>query len=200
MTFGPTTMNRAELKEALSAAIRYPHSNVHKGDLIISPEAFQTDGHETNLLISRFSMIDCTGSVFIGPWCNITARCRIYTHDHIHAGRRPVLELEEQYGVLWQDKYIGSDVIIYDGAIILYQVTHIPDGVIVGAGSVLTEIPGSYEIWAGAPARKVGQRNDDGTEGIKKILAQKKFYLSNSLKSRGEKWSKFQPESGDSHG
>lgn len=189
MNFGPTTMNRAQLKEALSAAIRYPHSNVHKGELIISPEAFQTEGYETNLLISRFSIIDCTGSIHIGPWCNITARCRIYTHDHIHSGRQPLLAVEEQYGVLWQDKYIGSDVIINDGAIVLYQVTHIPDGVIIGAGSVLTKNPGPYEIWAGVPARRIGQRDNEGAEGIKKVLTHKRFYLSQSQKSKGAEWS-----------
>jgi acetyltransferase-like isoleucine patch superfamily enzyme len=60
-----------------------------------------------------------------------------YTHDHIHAGRQPLLAVETEYGVIWQDKYIGADVCIYDGAIVLYQVTQIPDGVIIGAGSVL---------------------------------------------------------------
>ena len=107
MSFGPTTMSRVELKEALSAAIRHPHSNVHKGNVIISPKAFQADEYETNVLVSRFALIDCTGFVYIGPWCNITARCRIYTHDHIHAGRQPLLALEKKYGVVWQDKYIG---------------------------------------------------------------------------------------------
>lgn len=188
MSFGPTTMSRKELKEALSTAIRHPHSNVHKGSLIISPEAFLSDGYETNLLISRFSLIDCTGVVYIGPWCNITARCRIYTHDHIHAGRQPLLAIETQYGVVWQDKYIGSDVCIYDGAIVLYQVTHIPDGVIIGAGSVLTQNPGPYEIWAGVPAIKVGEREDADNNAIKKIIDQEKFQLSQSLKSQGEKW------------
>ncbi len=188
MSFGPTTMSRAELKEALSVAIRRPHSNVHKGSVIISPEAFQTDGDETNLLISRFSLIDCTGFVYIGPWCNITARCRIYTHDHIHAGRQPLLALEADHGVVWQDKYIGSDVCIYDGSIVLYQVTQIPDGVIIGAGSVLTRNPGPYEIWAGAPARKIGERGDADNDTIKKIFGREKFQLSQSLKSQGEKW------------
>ena len=188
MKFGPTTMNRMELKEAFSAAIRHPHSNVHKGGVIISPKAFQSDGYETNLLISRFSLIDCTGYVYIGPWCNITARCRIYTHDHIHANREPILAVEAHYGVVWQDKYIGADVCIYDGAIVLYQVTNIPDGVIIGAGSVLTRNPGPYEIWAGAPARKIGEREGADNEAIEKIIGREKFQLPQSLKSQGEKW------------
>jgi acetyltransferase-like isoleucine patch superfamily enzyme len=188
MSFGPTTMSRAELKEALSAATRYPHANVHKGSVIISSQAFQSEGYETNVLISRFSLIDCTGFIHIGPWCNITARCRIYTHDHIHVGRQPLLAMEAQYGVIWQDKYIGADVCIYDGAIVLYHVTHIPDGVIIGAGSVVTENPGPYEIWAGVPARKIGERGDADHDAIKKIIGRERFQLSHSLKSQGEKW------------
>jgi acetyltransferase-like isoleucine patch superfamily enzyme len=153
-----TTLTREELQSAISTAVRHPHGKVHKGRLIISPEAFQTPGKETNVLISRFSLIDCTGSIHIGPWCNITARSRIYTHDHIHRGTRPLLDIEEEFGVLWQDKYIGADVTIHDGAIVLYQVTVIPDGFVLGAGSVLTKNPGPYEIWAGVPARKIGVR------------------------------------------
>jgi acetyltransferase-like isoleucine patch superfamily enzyme len=77
----------------------------------------------------------------------------------MHAGRQPLLEVEEQHGVMWQDKVIGSDVWVHDNARVLYQVTHIPDGVVVAAGAVLTRNPGTYEIWGGVPARKIGVRS-----------------------------------------
>jgi acetyltransferase-like isoleucine patch superfamily enzyme len=138
---------------------------------------FQTPGRETNLLVSRFAYMDLTGSIRLGPWCNISARCRIYTHDHLHAGRRPLLEVEERHGVLWQDKRIGGDVWIHDEARVLYQVTHIPDGVVIGAGAVLTRNPGPYEIWAGVPARKIGERRAvDVSEEMARAAA-KRFRL-----------------------
>jgi acetyltransferase-like isoleucine patch superfamily enzyme len=87
-------------------------------------------------------------------------------------GRTPLFETEASYGVLWQDKTIGADVWLHDGSIVLYQVTHIPDGVVLGAGSVLTKNPGPYEIWAGAPARKIGVRNDVAPEAIENLLKQ----------------------------
>jgi carbonic anhydrase/acetyltransferase-like protein (isoleucine patch superfamily) len=167
-----TTMTAAQLEVGIAEARRYPHGHEHKGDLIISPEAFESPGRETNLIISRFAIIDCTGSVRIGPWCNISARTRVYTHDHIHMGKTPLFETETQYGVLWQDKTIGADVWLHDGSIVLYQVTHIPDGVVLGAGSVLTKNPGPYEIWAGAPAKKIGVRNDVAPEAIEKLIEQ----------------------------
>ena len=171
------TMTVSQLEEGISSAKRYPHSNIHKGELLISPKAYQTPGKETNLIISRFAILDCTGSIHIGPWCNISARTRVYTHDHIHKGRQPLFMTEEKYGVLWQDKYIGTDVWLHDGSIVLYQVTRIPDGFVLGAGSVLTKNPGPYEIWAGAPAKKIGYRDDVDEKVLKSLLSQKRYLL-----------------------
>lgn len=180
MELRPTTFTQAELQDALNEAVRRPHKHVHAGKLILSPEIYTTPGRETNILISRFALVDCTGSIHIGPWCNIAARSRIYTHDHIRLGKKPLLAMEQEHGVLWQDKYIGADVWIADGAIVLYQVTHIPDGVIVGAGSVLTKNPGPYEIWAGNPAKKVGERTEVESEYLQAVVEQNRFRLPES--------------------
>ncbi len=174
-------MSAARLQEAIARARRFPHKNIHKGELVLSPEVFRTPGRETNLVISPFSILDCTGSIHIGPWCNIGPRTRIYTHDTIHYGTEPLALLEEDIGVLWQDKYIGADVWIHDGSIVLYQVTHIPDGVVLGAGSVLTRNPGSYEIWAGVPARKIADRKEMNLEQIEEIANRQRFLLKDYL-------------------
>jgi len=171
------TMSKAQLEAAIAKAVRYPHKKVHRGKLVISPEAYRAPEGKTNLVISPFSNLDCTGSIHIGPWCNIGPRTRIYTHDTIHMGTRPLLELEAACGVLWQDKYIGTDVWIHDGAFVLYQATHLPDGFVLGAGSVLTKNPGSYEIWAGNPAGKVGMRKDVSDAEIRECVRQKGFSL-----------------------
>lgn len=171
------TMTRAQLDQAVDKAVRHPHKRFRKGRLIIAPEAFATEGFETNLVISPFAFIDCTGSIHIGPWCNIGPRTRIYTHDTIHWGRRPLARVESELGVAWQDKYIGADVWIHDGSIVLYQASVLPDGFVLGAGSVLTKNPGSYEIWAGNPARKIGERSDMEMEAISKKMARERFRL-----------------------
>ena len=181
MRFESATMSKAVLIEAIAKARRYPHNKIHKGELILSPEIYKTPGRETNLVISPFSILDCTGSIHIGPWCNIGPRTRIYTHDTIHYGTEPLALLEEEIGVLWQDKYIGSDVWIHDGSIVLYQVTHIPDGVVLGAGSVLTKNPGPFEIWAGVPARKIAERNRMDRAQIEQIVLRNRFRLSDYL-------------------
>jgi len=174
-------MSVAELQAAVTKAVRYPHKRVHKGKLIISSEAYEGNGRRTNLVISPYSILDCTGSIHVGPWCNIGARTRIYTHDTIHMGTGPLLQLEEDCGVLWQDKYIGTDVWIHDGAIVLYQATHLPDGFVLGAGAVLTRNPGAYEIWAGNPAKKVGVRTEADGKEIERFLSRKRFLLNDLM-------------------
>jgi acetyltransferase-like isoleucine patch superfamily enzyme len=59
----------------------------------------------------------------------------------------------------------------------LYQVTRIPDGFVLGAGSVLTKNPGPYEIWAGAPAKKVGYRDDIDEKTLEDLVSQKRYSL-----------------------
>ncbi len=187
MEFEAATQSMAQLKAALKKARRRPHGNVHRGKLYIAPEAVTTPGSETNICISPFSILDCTGNIHLGPWCMIGARSRIYTHDHIHQGRRPLLDQQEKLGVLWQDKYIGSDVWIHENVIVLYQVTEIPDGAVIGAGAVLTKNPGSYEIWAGIPARKIADRRDLSPQQVRELASRPPFTLKKHLK---EKWEK----------
>ena len=81
------------------------------------------------------------------------------------------MRTQERHGVLWQDKYIGADVWIHDGGIVLYQATRIPDGFILGAGSVLTKSPRPFEIWAGVPAKKIGEREEVEIEEIERRLS-----------------------------
>lgn len=174
-------MTAVQLQEAIKQAVKYPHKRLHKGELVLSPDVFTSSGRETNLVISRFARIDCTGSVHIGPWCNIGHRSRIYTHDTIHLGKRPLALIEEEFGIHWQDKYIGRDVWIHESAIVLYQATVIPDGVVIGAGSVLTKNPGPYEIWAGVPAKKIGERENVEADAIQEALDQERFSLKQVL-------------------
>ncbi|THB78768.1 MAG: hypothetical protein D6B25_03295, partial [Desulfobulbaceae bacterium] len=60
---------------------------------------------------------------------------------------------------------------------VLYQVTEIPDGVVLGAGSILTKNPGPYEIWAGNPARKIGERKPLTDEEIAHAANRTRFRL-----------------------
>jgi acetyltransferase-like isoleucine patch superfamily enzyme len=181
MKFERATQTTDELRAAIKQARHRLHGNVAKGKLILAPEVFGTAGSETNVVISPFSILDCTGSIHIGSWCNIGARSRIYTHDHCHQGNEPLFSIQEKHGVIFQDKYIGSDVWIHENSLVLYQASILPDGFVLGAGSVLTKNPGSYEIWAGVPARKIADRKDLSPAEIKACFGQPGFSLKDYL-------------------
>lgn len=56
---------------------------------------------------------------------------------------------------------IGDDVVLFPGAKILggKGVTRVGNGTIVAANAVLTNSTGTNEVWAGVPARKIGDRD-----------------------------------------
>jgi serine O-acetyltransferase len=60
--------------------------------------------------------------------------------------------------------HIEHDVILCAGAKILGGpgVTRVGWGTVVGANAVLTRSTGEWEVWAGIPARKIGEREPDG--------------------------------------
>ncbi|MFN2151004.1 MAG: hypothetical protein ACK2T5_05350 [Anaerolineales bacterium] len=55
---------------------------------------------------------------------------------------------------------IEDDVILSPGCKVLCKegILHVGRGTVVGANAVLLESTGEWEIWAGMPARKVGER------------------------------------------
>lgn len=135
----------------------WPHSEVHKGYIFLGPGQIE---------IAHDCSIDLTGDVTIGEWSMIGHGTKIYTHDHYHDGLEPLLEVQKKKGVKWANKKIGKDVWLH-GCIVLCQVTEIPDGVVVGAGAVLTHNPEPYGIYGGVPAKLIKYRTSQvsGPEG-----------------------------------
>ncbi len=151
------TLSKIDLQKILLMVLYAPHPEVRIGQFNFAVGTLNLDGRETTLCISPTARIDLTGDIIIGPWCMIGPGTKIYTHDHHHEGREPLLLLQERIGVKWSNLFIGKDVWLH-GCTILNQVTEIPDGVVVGSGAILTKNPGAYEIWAGCPAVKIGER------------------------------------------
>jgi acetyltransferase-like isoleucine patch superfamily enzyme len=105
--------------------------------------------------IKRSVVLDLSADITLGDGIIISDEAMLYTHEHDHT-------LESNHLKVWaRSKYIGSNVYIGARAIILANCTHIPDGVVIGAGSVVTksiEKDFSYTIWAGNPARLIRPR------------------------------------------
>ncbi|WP_419168984.1 acyltransferase [Halobacteriovorax sp.] len=108
--------------------------------------------------IRKTITLDLTGDIEIGDYVIFSDNVQILTHDHNIKSREIILSQDEKKNVTWSNIKIGNDVYFGTNAVIVKNVTEIPDGVIIGANSVLTKNPGPYEIWGGCPAKKIGIR------------------------------------------
>lgn len=106
--------------------------------------------------------IDLSANIHLCQYAEIQDNVQIFTHKHHwrHSkGRRSETEHIEAVPIR-----IGRDVFIGVNAIII-GVRNIGNGAIIGAGSVLTHDVPAYEIWAGNPCRKIGERSDSQDTG-----------------------------------
>ena len=107
----------------------------------------------------------------IGKFCSVSWNVSIggANHDIKHITTHP-FPLLPKFGLTDKSKIykqftdkkivIGNDVWIASNACILRGVT-IADGAVIGAGAVVNRNVGPYEVWAGVPAKKIGQRFPD---------------------------------------
>ncbi len=107
-----------------------------------------------NVFIGCGCEFNITESIIVGNDCLIGSGCRFVDHNH---GIVTGMLMREQDGS-GQSIIIGNDVWLGANVIVLKGVT-IGDGAIVGAGAVVTKSIPAYEIWAGLPAKKRGERN-----------------------------------------
>lgn len=104
--------------------------------------------------ISDDCYLNARGGITVGESTIIGPHSQIYSSEHGYADvnvfiRNQLDKLKET--VIGKDVWIGAGVIITGGV-------KIGDHVIIGTGSVVTKDVPEYEIWAGVPARKIGDR------------------------------------------
>jgi len=67
--------------------------------------------------------------------------------------------------------------------------------VVLGGGSVLTRNPDPYEIWAGNPARKIGERTDIDVRALRDLARGRRYFLD-PVKIKGTAAGRGQGEDG----
>jgi acetyltransferase-like isoleucine patch superfamily enzyme len=132
-----------------------------------------------NFYIGKYSIIETDAvignNVIFANHVSLIGR---YDHNYQEIGvpiRLATRIMDENYNWkgLNQKIIIGDDVWIGLGVIVLSGV-HIKTGSIIAAGSVVTKDVDAYSIYAGNPAKKIGDRfnnNEDLQEHIKLISA-----------------------------
>lgn len=108
--------------------------------------------------IGAFVYFDNSGDIVIGNGCNFSRFAHVYTHGHYHDKDLTIFEAVQQKGVKVSGVIIEDDVYIGAFAVVLPSVNVIGKGAVIGAGAVLTKDVPPYEIWAGNPAKKIGER------------------------------------------
>lgn len=127
-----------------------------------------------NLKMDKYSYIgnDCIiVNVEIGSFCSIANNCVIGGANHptdwlstspIFYEGKNILKKNFSFHKYnsYLNTHIGNDVWIGNNVLIKSGVK-VSDGAIIGMGSIVTKNVGSYEIWAGNPARFIRRRFPD---------------------------------------
>jgi len=99
--------------------------------------------------------LDVSGGIIIGDYSQISEGTRIYTHRHLWKSSRELRHKLQEIETV--PLVIGCDVFIGHGSTLIC-VEEIGEGAMIGTMSVVTKSIPPYEIWAGNPAKKVGER------------------------------------------
>ena len=109
-----------------------------------------------HVFIGRGCEFNIRRHIDVGDDCLIASGCKFIDHDHdLTLGEGPMHSLDgiEAPITLESDVWLGVNVVVLKGVTI-------GRGAVVGAGAVVTRSIPAYEIWAGIPARKIGQRSE----------------------------------------
>ena len=139
-------------------------SNISVGDYTYYDDSEDVENFNKNVLY-HFDFIG--DKLIIGKFCQIATGVKFIMNGANHATNGFSTFPFSAFGHEWQDipltpgykgdTVIGNDVWIGAGCCILAGV-NIEDGAVIGAGSVVTKDVDGYSIYAGVPARKIGER------------------------------------------
>jgi acetyltransferase-like isoleucine patch superfamily enzyme len=122
--------------------------------------------------IAVFCSLIGAGKITLSDFCNLSSRVAIYgsSDDYSGATMTNPMVPAEYTGCHHADVHLGKHAIIGCGSVLLPGVT-LAEGVAVGALSLVREDCKAFQIYAGAPARRVGDRKRD-------LLALEKAFLA----------------------
>jgi acetyltransferase-like isoleucine patch superfamily enzyme len=113
--------------------------------------------HGNRYAIKESALVDYSGGLIINECVTISHNVTVYTHTHrYHNAYWQDIPIKENEGVIPTPLVLEEYVFIGTGAIILGGVSRIGKCSVIGAGSIVTKTVPAFEIWAGNPAKKIG--------------------------------------------
>jgi acetyltransferase-like isoleucine patch superfamily enzyme len=143
--------------------VTWPHQvSIGKKCIIENGVYFKYDGIwsdgpsiiiEDEVFIGSNCEFNSNCGIKIGKFSNIASGCRFIDHDHgIKSGERIGAQPTVMGKIiLGRDVWLGVNVVVLKGVTI-------GDGAVVAAGAVVTKSIPAFEIWAGVPGKKIGER------------------------------------------
>jgi acetyltransferase-like isoleucine patch superfamily enzyme len=113
----------------------------------------------SNIHIAVYSSLIGTGSIRLGDFANLSSKVAIYSSTDDFSGEwmtNPTVP-SSFTGVVHADVIFGRHVVIGSGSVVLPGVT-LGEGVAVGALSLIKQDCEPFGVYAGVPARKIGER------------------------------------------
>lgn len=104
---------------------------------------------DENSIIGDRCELDARGSVLIGKNCNLSSEVHIWTGQHDPKGVH--FEYVVKPVVIKDRCWISSNTIVLPGVTM-------GEGSVLAAGGVLTRDTEPFSIYAGVPAKKIGER------------------------------------------
>ena len=109
--------------------------------------------------IAVFCSLIGAGKIVLGDFANLSSRVSIYSSNDDYSGEfltNPMVP-SKFTGVTHADVLIGKHTIIGSGSVVLPGII-LEEGVTVGALSLVNKFCKSFGIYAGVPARRIGER------------------------------------------
>jgi acetyltransferase-like isoleucine patch superfamily enzyme len=140
--------------------VQIGHNCQLEEDIFFKHDGIWSDGKSIiigdRVFLGRGVEFNARKLVSIGNDALIASGCKFIDHDHGYADLE--FPMNKQHGqereiVIENDVWLGVNVTVLKGVVI-------QKGAIVAAGAVVTKSIPAYEIWAGIPAAKIGDRRD----------------------------------------
>ena len=185
----------------ISKLIKKLHIPAVKNSKIDKTARVCPGAHIVNTNLDKYSYVGNYSTVLyceIGKFCSIADNCKIGGAAHpmdwvstspvFHAGHNILgINFSSHHFDAFTKTYIGNDVWIGNNCLIKAGIT-IGDGAIIGMGSVVMKNVGSYEVWAGNPAKLIRRRFSEDI--IESLLSIKWWnYDDETLKTQSESFS-----------
>lgn len=122
---------------------------IYKGLTVVAPWKITIGAGS---IIGDDNILDGRECIFIGDNVNLSSQVRIWTGQHDVQGKK--------FEYSGKAVHIGNRAWISGNVTILPGVT-IGEGAVIASGAVVTKNVEPFAIYAGVPARKIGDRNND---------------------------------------